>query len=463
MKNFKKTLSVILAAAMVLSTMSIIAFAHTSTWTEDPTTVNLKYEVKQVPSVTMNDGTGTYTAVDNDIYAVTVYAKAPALTGIIYLQIPFQYDVNYFEPVMTMDGGDLYCAYDGWFSDIGITDVCYSLPERYSDTNAYDKDGNVSTSSLKIKCYGLGHASAGALAVSSYYYGKDDPASTAMKAYAGLGDDIRLCALTLDDGSLIAKTAYLNAVNGLIPTDWVDMGTMYFHRVEGVSEAEAVGQVIGIADGDNFGTQLSTRRTTDAQPAGYLVGHTNPTYQANYVSNAVVAVPAVTGPVVAKNKAEVRFTYDTATDNGVADEFKLRIKSVVTAADWDAYFANTEDDAATTNKITAVGMVAFPTNEEFVEETALAAISAGASANYKAAKTDYIQKASNDSDAYFGAIINIKHSTCADGLNYIGFVQYLDASGAEQVIFYEAGAEFANVGSANYDTLVNTFKTQYPA
>lgn len=168
-------------------------------------------------------------------------------------------------------------------------------------------------------------------------------------------------------------------------------------------------------------------------------------------------------PVVAKNKAEVRFTYDTATDNGVADEFKLRIKSVVTAADWDAYFANTEDDAATTNKITAVGMVAFPTNEEFVEETALAAISAGASANYKAAKTDYIQKASNDSDAYFGAIINIKHSTCADGLNYIGFVQYLDASGAEQVIFYEAGAEFANVGSANYDTLVNTFKTQYPA
>lgn len=231
--------------------------------------------------------------------------------------------------------------------------------------------------------------------------------------------------------------------------------------VTGDAAAIAAGNInIALCDTSVSAAQYIKQTYNDGKAPVVIAQENVSMARANILAN-MPEEPA--GPVVAKNKAEVRFTYDTATDNGVADEFKLRIKSVVTAADWDAYFANTEDDAATTNKITAVGMVAFPTNEEFVEETALAAISAGASANYKAAKTDYIQKASNDSDAYFGAIINIKHSTCADGLNYIGFVQYLDASGAEQVIFYEAGAEFANVGSANYDTLVNTFKTQYPA
>lgn len=181
--------------------------------------------------------------------------------------------------------------------------------------------------------------------------------------------------------------------------------------------------------------------------------------------DATVEKPAA-GPVVAKNAAQAKFTYDATTDNGVADTFKLRIKSVITDADWDAYFANSTDDAATTNKITSVGMVAFPASEEFNADSANAAIAAIGDKEYagayKAASTNYIQKTDDTSDAYFGAIINIKHSTCTSNLKYIGYVQYLDATGTAQTIFYEAAFE-AGVSGAQYDALVNAYKTQFPA
>ena len=437
MLNFKKVISVFIAVVMALGCMSVMAFAHTSTWTEDPSTVNLKYEVTQVPSVTMSDGTGTYTAVDNDIYAVTVYAKTPALTGIMYLQVPFQYDVRYFEPVMTIDAGTLYCAYDGWYTDIGITDVCYSLPERYYDTNAYDANGAVTTSSLKIKCFGLGHSSAGTCAFGSYYYGLDDPATTAMEACKGLGENIRVCALTLDNSSMVAKTAYLNAVEGKIPTDWVEMGTLYFHRVSGVSEADAVGQVIGIADGANFGTQLSTRTTTAAQPAGYLGSHTNPKYEANYVSNAVV--PAAAASILKYSKAQIRFKGITATSGPSTYEgtFDVRTVAKISQADFLATFTSEENAKA---KITDFGFVyAAKSNvASFNVDTAKSVAEGATVENYVKAPVTYMQHTADGADYIFTCLItNIPDAAKTDGVNCLAYVcfdgNYIYFDAAESV------------------------------
>lgn len=424
MFKMKKTLSVIIALVMVLSCVSVAAFAHTSTWAENPDTVNLKYEVEQVPSVTMTDGTGTYTAVDNDIYAVTVYAKTPALTGIMYLQVPFQYDVRYFEPIMTMDSGELYCAYDGWFTDIGITDVCYSLPAHFSDTNAYDQNGAVTTSSLKTKCFGLGHASAGACAFGSYYYGPDDPATTNMKAYEGLDENMRVCAITLDNTSMVAKTAYLNSVEGKIPTDWVPMGTLYFHRVAGVSEAEAVGKTIGISDGENFGTQLSTRTTTAAQPAGYLGAHTNPKYVANYVSNAVVA-GATEASIIKDGGSNIRFRgigqNGTAADY-TGEGFDVRTVATISEADFKAKFT---DDATAIEKITDIGFVYAAKSKvaTFDVATAKAVAQGTAAEGYVKAPVNYIQHEADGADYRFTCLIkNIPDADQTDAVSALAYV-----------------------------------------
>lgn len=441
MFKMKKTLSVIIALVMVLSCVSVAAFAHTSTWAENPDTVNLKYEVEQVPSVTMSDGSGTYTAVDNDIYAVTVYAKTPALTGIMYLQVPFQYDVRYFEPIMTMDGGELYCAYDGWYTDITTTDVCYSLPAHFSDTNAYDQNGAVTTSSLKTKCYGLGHANAGTCSFGSYYYGPDDPATTNMKAYEGLDENMRVCAITLDDSSMTAKTAYLNSVEGKIPTDWVPMGTLYFHRVEGVSEAEAVGKTIGIADGANFGTQLTTRTTTAAQPAGYLTAHTNPKYEANYVSNAVVA-GATEASFVQYSKAQIRFAGigETSTAADYKGTFDVRTVAKISQAD---FIANFTDEATAKEKITDVGFVYATTDNVPTFDIEKAKTAAQTLANeesldgYVKKAVSYMQHTGDGADYIFTCLIeNIADADKDQTVNCLGYVcfdgtyYYFDAAAA---------------------------------
>lgn len=158
------------------------------------------------------------------------------------------------------------------------------------------------------------------------------------------------------------------------------------------------------------------------------------------------------GPVVDKAAQQVKFTPDGAS---VADDFKLRVKSVITDADWDAYFANTGVASASTDAIQSVGIVAYKGTTGFDGDVAKGVVNGTPAANYEAAQTTYIQKADDASDAYFGAIINLKHSTCDYDITYMGFVKYLDDSGAPQVIFYPA-SYVAGV-STNYEMAKNAF------
>lgn len=299
MKNSKKILSIVLAVVMALSVMTIAASAHTSTWTEVAGAVNVKIEVTQVPSVALTDGSGlTYTAVNNDIYAVTVYAKAPANTGIMILQVPIQFDYTKFSPVMCSDGaggimtpaydngaGSLQANYDSWYTNTQISAMAYTLPARYSDTGMYLASGATTTNAALAKCLGLGRT-ASWLALNAEFVAKDDSRATSW--YNGIDASKRICFLCLDDSSLTAKVAYLNADKGILKTgEYIEMATLYFQRNSGVEETAAVDGSFGIADAEtNFGTQLTTRTTTAAQPAGYLGTHVNPTLPINYVANA---------------------------------------------------------------------------------------------------------------------------------------------------------------------------------
>lgn len=224
-----------------------------------------------------------------------------------------------------------------------------------------------------------------------------------------------------------------------------------------------------VADGTpiNIAITTGTIGSSPAQTAykAFLDGSTknvSPAITAYDVSAAVatatVGTPAPAGPAVTKAKSQVKMTATSATT--VADEFSFRVISKISDSDWDTYFKNTGVAGATTDYITAVGMVAYKGAAAFDAETAKKVVAGTPATDYSAAKTDYISKVSDTADAEFGAIIKAKHSTLTNDVTYMGFVQYVDASGNAQTIFYETAGTAAL--STNYDTIVNNYLTAYP-
>lgn len=170
-------------------------------------------------------------------------------------------------------------------------------------------------------------------------------------------------------------------------------------------------------------------------------------------------VGAPAGPKVDYYKAQIKMTPDSATT--VKDDFQFRVQSVITDADWDAYFAQTATADETKNAITEMGIVAYKGAGTFDEATAKALVTDGTAAtDYATAGTTYVQKASDTADAYFGAIIKAKHSTMPNDVTYMGYVKYVDAAGDAQVIFYET-AKTAALAS-NYDNYVSAYLAANP-
>lgn len=176
--------------------------------------------------------------------------------------------------------------------------------------------------------------------------------------------------------------------------------------------------------------------------------------------SAAVATATVgsTGPAVAKSKAQVKMTPNSATT--VEDAFSFRVTSVITDADWDTYFANSADASATTNAIQAVGFVAYKGTTGFNLDTAKAVAQGTATEGYSVATTDYVQKVSDTSDAYFGCRVDITSAATRSDVTYVAFVEYLDGTGATAYAFYEA--EQTALLNTNYDTIVSNYLAAYP-
>lgn len=185
---------------------------------------------------------------------------------------------------------------------------------------------------------------------------------------------------------------------------------------------------------------------------------TNPNMFSTNDATVNVGTPTPAGPTVSKAKSQVKMTATSATT--VADEFSFRVISKISDSDWDTYFKNTGVAGATTDCITAVGMVAYKGAGAFDADTAKRVVAGESVADYTAATTDYISKADASADAQFGAIIKAKHSTLTNDVTYMGFVQYVDASGNAQTIFYETAGTAAL--STNYDTIVSKYLAAFP-
>lgn len=172
-------------------------------------------------------------------------------------------------------------------------------------------------------------------------------------------------------------------------------------------------------------------------------------------TNAIVKVGEA-GPVVAKSKAEVKMTPNSPTT--VEDAFQFRVTSVITDADWDTYFANTA--AGGNNAITKLGFVAYKGTAGFDLETAKSVAKGGTVAGYDKAETTYVQKETDSSDAYFGAIIQITSAETRSDATYIAYVEYKDAEGATQYAFYDAA--LTALLDTNYQTIVDSYLDAYP-
>ena len=467
MKTSKKILSVVLTAVLVLSTFSIVAFAYTRNPEEGTADFDYKFTVAKVGSVPENTETGSSEYVGDDIYAVELYAKSNV--AIAQVQVPIHYNAEHFAAIMLVDGDDVYTTDDdselyggdGYYSTMG-DGYGYAMQadgDFLKNTGMYRENGTNASSKALARCIGLGNSNAEKIEVVLEYLGKDHPNWN--RYHSGLDSapyglaNTGVVSFIIND-SVYPKNAYLNCIEGIKPTtDWCKMGTVYFQRKAGVSDDECVGDQFGVLADNIYGVD----GVQDRNGLGYLdtskmENSKSPTI--NILENAVVEAAA--GPKVDKAStagAQVKFT---AEGDGVADAFKLRIKSQITAEDWNTYFANSGTADATTNAITSVGIVAYQGTTGFNLADAKDVAKGSYVAKYSAAKTDYVQKADDSSDAYFGAIINLKHSTCTFDITYVGFVNYLDENGTEQTIFYNATAESYVAGvSTNYQKAVDAF------
>lgn len=180
-------------------------------------------------------------------------------------------------------------------------------------------------------------------------------------------------------------------------------------------------------------------------------------YIMDTIADLTVATPA-SGPAVAKSKAQVKMTPNSATT--VEDAFSFRVTSVITDADWDAYFANSANPGATNNAIKRVGFVAYKGTTGFNLDTAKAVAQGNPAAGYDVATTDYIQKANDTSDAFFGCRLEITSAATRSDVTYVAFVQYLDATGNTAYAFYDA--EQQALLNTNYNNIVSTYLIAHP-
>ncbi|MGN0519593.1 MAG: hypothetical protein ACI4LB_02525 [Candidatus Fimenecus sp.] len=169
-------------------------------------------------------------------------------------------------------------------------------------------------------------------------------------------------------------------------------------------------------------------------------------------TNATVTVGAA-GPALTHEGRQVKMT---VADNAVVSGTEqLRVVSSISNDDWNNYFANTTDKDATTDKIVAVGFVAYKGQASTFNADTAKAVAQGTAtdSNYSVATTDYIQ---NTGSGYrFGA--RVEYKTAVYDTTYLAFVQYKDASSNDAYVFYDTSTIYSLDFASNYDTITSDY------
>ena len=417
MRISKKILSVVLAVLMLVSVCMVPSSAAALDGTEDASKINVKYEVTQPESIY----DGSLEAVDGNIYAVTVYAKAAY--GINVLQVPLYFDADLFAPIMWADDdpwGNEAAGVDGWYDNNGEALIYdFGKGEAWSDTSWYRTNGNTATSTGNARFIGLGNASVTAPLMYKAEY-VESTNTEIYDAYTGSPDDKfdgYMYCFFLNNQS---KTAYMNGIANKVVTDYVSMMTIYFIRQEGVTAEECVGAEFGWAEGGDWLTQ--TNWDTSGSPSYFASTYVEGKPGAKYVSNAVVEAAAEPSPVVAKS-SQIRF-------NGVeTDEdftFDVRTRAAMTAADFAAICG---DDATAKNAIESVGFVYADSSVGLTLADAQAAVAGTSVDGAVVVEVEHIQKTGGEY-IWTCLLTDAAYDDAVDAVGYItvgGTTYFFDA------------------------------------
>ena len=179
----------------------------------------------------------------------------------------------------------------------------------------------------------------------------------------------------------------------------------------------------------------------------------------DYFDNNYTHVEVTVFPKVVKQCAQVKMKATSATT--VDPSFQLRIKSVITDEDWNAWFSQTGSGSGDPNTISCVGIIGYRGDPAAYDESVAKAVAESETneGDYAFAKTNYVSKNANE-DAYFGAIIKVNHETLENDIKFLGFVKYVDSYGVDQIMFYETTYTAAIV--TNYDTIVTKYLEAFP-
>lgn len=412
MKTLKKLLCVVLSLVMVFGTFSIMAnaaLATAPTGAVDESKINVKFEIEQV------DGTDMYTAVDNNIYKLTVYCDAKY--GVNFLQVPIHFDKTKFAIVMADDAdimGNMMYSYDGNHVDIG-DDVIYYYndPESFSDTSMLNASGAAVTALRSAQYVGLGNVNATKVVPQWELVDATHPNhATWLQTLDANTTGIAFYCL---DNTLNAKNAYNNAMNGAIIDGWADMGSIYFIRLDGVSEADAVGSVFGSLAG---GYGVEGIWDESGKPSYIAANYNEGMPGVNFVSNAVVEEAKEPSPVFNKN-SQIRF--NAAPVGDAKADFDVRTRGYIAA---DALTAlcggNVTEDA-----ITDIGFVFFA-GEDIDLATAAEVAKNGSTGAYTRKQCSYVQATGSEyvwtcmvtDPAYDGTLQSVAYITVG-GETYI--------------------------------------------
>ena len=421
MVNSKKLLSLFLAVVMLVSTFSVMAFAYT-VGPEVSGDINFKYTVEKTDMVPETAAGSAEWYADN-IYAVSVWMQSDdAVTG---FTVPFHYNKAHFSPIMLSDGECTYPQGAGLDQDTYYTDMgegalyAYAEGDYLNNTGMYKANGTTATTKALAKCIGLGNSNSAGVTITAELVSPDHPLYS--KWGAGLPENTGVMYAQLDVTGK-AKTAYLNTISGITQdTGWNKMFTVYFETLDGVTDADVVGDEFGVYTADCF----TVDGITD-EYAGYFTAATtaivgNP--NKNVVENAVVeaaAEPSIVNPL----KGQIRFHKD---ENGDYDGgFDIRALAVITGDDFAATFG---DEAAAESMIKEAGFV-FAAGSN-VSAPAIADVKAlvengTAAAGYTKKTVSFISRSTDPGNYVFSCIVT-DLSADADyenSLVAVGYIKY---------------------------------------
>lgn len=442
MKRFSKIFAVVMALAMLTS---VFCFPSSAMIADSSLDVSVDLEKVTTPGEVVCADTGSDATELGNIYKVTLSFKT-VNAGLSRFQASVVYDDTLFD-VCYGDGTDNFIAYTvGDGSEFGWTAACTWLGAA-ADADAYASDGTGGqTSSLKIKAYGLKHASAGTTYVAEKIdYSTEQYTNVVNWAYPGE-------EVPANRGAIIASyTCSMTCAKALVlPMGEQEVVSIYLMLKDGKTDADVEGTELRVSNIDYSGVAVSNMTAY-----GSLYGMAKTATQdtvASETPDGLVYTYTAPSPVYNKT-SQIRYTGAVVDDGDDATTdyapFDIRSRAALSAEDFATICG---DDTAAESAITAVGFVfADATAGTFDMAAAKAVVESKTDSGiYKYVECTEIVKNTTDGDYFWSCLVT--GAEYEGEMNAMGFITVGDKT------YYVDAAQYTD-----FNVLYDTYAANIPA